>query len=407
MAVRVLILDPRNTCRPETDLILNTVRYVDYERVEPVVVCRHKTSLCRHLRSVTGLEVIPLPLPETDHVDGGGWPRGMVRRVRAAARLARSLRALVRIVRERRIQVIYAAQDPLAMKLLLVLRRFVKVPYVLHCHDRFDGTRLAYQAARHAAAVIANTQYTASSWRGLLEDDNAVEVLYDGALLPKPGADRDLLRWQLGLAADAVCVTIVGQAHRPGWVENFFEFAPEIVDNSPQCQFVFADTEESPGHAERARTVRNLAAQYRLGGKVHVVPVGEDFARLACLSDLVVLPIWTADAPMQILESMGHKTPVLGVVAGGLPEMLQNASGFLLPPRDFVNLADAIIQLAESPTLGHSLAERGYQRLLEVFHLSRYLPEWSTVVRYAAETAEAAPAGHGTGASSEEQVAVP
>lgn len=397
MVVRALFLDPRRDCRPDSDPTLNATRFLDRGEVEVLVAVRRGSVMARHYDTIQDLPVVPLDLPPVAECGADNlWPRGIVRRVRAATQYLWAGGTLARTIRDASIEVLYVPHHPQALALLQVVQRLVKIPYVLHCRGAFDGTRRSYQAARQAGLVVTNTRATAQSLRGIIEDEAQIEVVYDGVLLPNRGEDRDLLRWRQGIQAEHFSVVIVGQTDRPEWIEGFFEFLPDIERESPQCSILFADTAPAAGFADRAQRIRNLAAQYRATDRIRTLFVGEDFGSVAAMADLIVVPVWNEQTALFVLESFAANKPVVGSVAGGMNELLQNASGFLLPPRDFTNLADAIIQLSESPSLCAALAGRGYRRFLECFHFSRYLAELAPLLCQAAALGGVAPSRHRT-----------
>ena len=63
------------------------------------------------------------------------------------------------------------------------------------------------------------------------------------------------------------------------------------------------------------------------------------------------------------LEAMRWGTPVIGTLAGGIPEIIENDhTGVLVPPGDPESLAAAIIALLRDPARRQRLGEAGRQR---------------------------------------------
>jgi len=67
--------------------------------------------------------------------------------------------------------------------------------------------------------------------------------------------------------------------------------------------------------------------------------------------------------PVALLEAMSHGLPVVGTSAGGVPELLADGSGLLVPPADPAALADALARLAADAALRRSLGEAGRARI--------------------------------------------
>jgi len=76
--------------------------------------------------------------------------------------------------------------------------------------------------------------------------------------------------------------------------------------------------------------------------------------------------------PTVIMEAMAAGLPVISTTIGGIPEMvIQNETGFLVPPGDVAALAGAIECLFDEIGLARRLGERGFQRAKELFSIEK------------------------------------
>jgi colanic acid/amylovoran biosynthesis glycosyltransferase len=74
--------------------------------------------------------------------------------------------------------------------------------------------------------------------------------------------------------------------------------------------------------------------------------------------------------PTVIMEAMAAGLPVISTPIGGIPEMvIENETGFLIPPGDTAALAAAIERLFDDIGLVRRLGERGFQRAKELFSI--------------------------------------
>ncbi len=87
----------------------------------------------------------------------------------------------------------------------------------------------------------------------------------------------------------------------------------------------------------------------------------------------VVLPsIETNDGekegiPVALMEAMAAGVPVISTTTGGIPELLGDEAGILVPPEDSKVLADAIEQLMKSPDLRRKIGAKGKEKVKKEF----------------------------------------
>jgi glycosyltransferase involved in cell wall biosynthesis len=81
-----------------------------------------------------------------------------------------------------------------------------------------------------------------------------------------------------------------------------------------------------------------------------------------------------------VLDAMARGIPVASTSAGGLPEMLHEGGGILVPPRNPDALAGAVRRILCDPDLRQRLVEQA-SRTVESFSAERMAAEVLTVYR--------------------------
>ncbi|HEX8845574.1 MAG TPA: glycosyltransferase family 4 protein [Pyrinomonadaceae bacterium] len=90
--------------------------------------------------------------------------------------------------------------------------------------------------------------------------------------------------------------------------------------------------------------------------------------------DAFVLPSLTEGTPNCIAEAMAHGLPVIASAVGGIPDVVTDETGILVPPGDACALAHAMLRLAEDPALRKRLGRAGRKRYEELFSPRAVLP---------------------------------
>jgi len=101
--------------------------------------------------------------------------------------------------------------------------------------------------------------------------------------------------------------------------------------------------------------------------------VSEEELRLAYQEcDILVAPSYYESFGLIYLEAMSFAKPTIGTKAGGIPDVIvDNETGRLIEPGDHQALAEAIIQLANSPEIRLEMGTNGRKRVEALFSTRR------------------------------------
>lgn len=227
------------------------------------------------------------------------------------------------------------------------LARLLGIPYVVKVH----GSDLNVQAThalrrpqiaaslRGAAAVVAVSRALAGKAVALGADERRVHTLYNGVDGSRftPG-DKAAARARLGLGMDGPLVLYVGNLKQSKGCLDLLEAFAVTQPAQPQARLVYVG--EGPCRAPLLARAWELdiEARVRLAGAMPhaVLP---DWFRAA---DLLCLPSHNEGVPNVVLEAMACGTPVVATRVGGIPEVVPNHAGRLVPLGDAAALADAL-----------------------------------------------------------------
>ena len=82
--------------------------------------------------------------------------------------------------------------------------------------------------------------------------------------------------------------------------------------------------------------------------------------------DVFVLPSLTEGTPNAIIEAMAHEKPIIATEVGGIPDLVDESVGILVPPGDAKALGQAMTKLAGDAELRRTMgiaARRSYEKL--------------------------------------------
>jgi glycosyltransferase involved in cell wall biosynthesis len=110
---------------------------------------------------------------------------------------------------------------------------------------------------------------------------------------------------------------------------------------------------------DRGKTDLNaLAVENGLGECVTFLGSRDDIPLLMAASDVSVLPSLREGLPLSLVESAAAGLPSVATSVGGIPEVVEDGvGGILVPPRDPVALAEALLILLRDPERGRSMGE--------------------------------------------------
>ena len=117
-------------------------------------------------------------------------------------------------------------------------------------------------------------------------------------------------------------------------------------------------------------TLRRLAEQLGLSANVRFLGQRRDIPHILSAADIHVSASHHEGFPNNLLEAMCAGLPVVATAVGGVPELVMNGNtGLLVPPKDPLSLAGAILSLAGDLSQRESFGAAGRQRVVQHFSI--------------------------------------
>jgi teichuronic acid biosynthesis glycosyltransferase TuaC len=157
--------------------------------------------------------------------------------------------------------------------------------------------------------------------------------------------DRTQARRALNLAPDAPTVVYIGRMDVRKGLRELIEAAAKIQARRPDLHVYLV------GEGADRPQVRSAIQAQNASGFIHDLPAcsPDQVSTWMAAADLVTLPSYMEGCPNVVLEALACGRPVIATTVGGIPEIMSDACGRLIPPRDSAALAQALDAVLAQP----------------------------------------------------------
>jgi glycosyltransferase involved in cell wall biosynthesis len=241
--------------------------------------------------------------------------------------------------------------------------------------DPDEAARLEVSERRALAAarrIVVTSRATAA---GLAKSKYGVRE--DQVAVVEPGTDRAPLA--AGSGDEALRLLCVASLIPRKGHETLVRALASIRDRRWHLTCV-GSLERHPATVQRLRDqlrADRLDDRVTFAGEADADAVSAYYDR----ADLFVLPTEYEGYGMVVAEALAHGLPVISTATGGIPDLVGDAAGLLVPPGDPAALADAISRVLADPVLRDRLAA-GARRVRD------QLPGWDVASGKMAEILE-------------------
>lgn len=221
-------------------------------------------------------------------------------------------------------------------------------------------TRYLYNRRVDGVVAISRSVLDCLSEAGV--NGRSIRLIYSG-IDPQPF--RELPSDEQRANDSAVIAMLAVLEERKGH-RFLLDAARVLKDRGRRIRYVFAGDGSQKGQLQRMVQTLGLREEVSFVGFVKDVP------KFLSSIDLLVLPSLYEGLGVAALEGMAAGKPVIATRVGGLAEsIVDGETGFLVPPRDGVALADAIERLVADPSMARAMGRKGAARVLSNFTIEQ------------------------------------
>jgi glycosyltransferase involved in cell wall biosynthesis len=294
--------------------------------------------------------------------------RGRLRVLGAAFGMLRSIRRLVKYIRENRIEVIDAHHTS-AMFAASIAGWLTGVPVVLTAYHLAAWNRPAMSLPGQltfglASAVITDSEIRREEMRKWGRKKSLpIEVVPTGIFPPAPVTPAAEMRKQIGLPddPDTKVVGMIAAFMEFKGHEDLLDAAIEVCRKEPSV--VFLCQGPSRGQTEYEDRLRRRIEEVGLQDRFFLRMASGEIGDVWQLFDIFAHPTRFDSLPCVVMEAMALRKPSVVTDIGGIPEVVEHEStGLVVPPRNPSRLAESLLRLLRNPTEANQLAEAAYGR---------------------------------------------
>lgn len=192
-----------------------------------------------------------------------------------------------------------------------------------------------------------------------------IEVVYNGVDVRRydpQRRERDVVRRELGLAADATVIMQVARLNRLKDHGTALRAMAQVAAQDPQARLVLV------GDGEERPAIEQLIAELSLGSQVLILGTRRDVPRVLQAADQFLLSSITEGIALTLIEAMATGLPIVATQVGGNGEVVVDGeTGYLTPAGDATKMAERILRLARNDAQARQFGMAGQRRAFERF----------------------------------------
>lgn len=239
-----------------------------------------------------------------------------------------------------------------------------------HSRELYDTPRrqLIGRAMPRMARVVTVAEEL-SRWRSEHFDDRC-EAIPNGVFVPERIPPAEPARAELGLAPDAFVIGCVARLGKEKDHRTLVEAFRRVRIAAPRARLVLVG--DGP---ERAALEENAPEGMTLLG------TRNDVQSLLPAFDVIALSSRREGLPLALLEGMAFGLPAVATSVGGIPELLADGAGQVVPVASPELLAEALLNYAHDPVRREADGRTARARVLEHHDRRAMVARYSALYR--------------------------
>ncbi len=159
-------------------------------------------------------------------------------------------------------------------------------------------------------------------------------------------------------------ILYIGRFAKPKGVYHLINIFPNLIEKEPQLRLLVIGW--GPQEIELRRLVQKLNCKDVI--KIIGFVQNDELKYYYGIADILLLPSYSEGTPNVLMEAIACNTVCIATNIGGIPDLLDDGVGLIVPPKDEKALYDAIVKVLRN---GFKINQKKRKELLDEIDLVR------------------------------------
>jgi len=183
-------------------------------------------------------------------------------------------------------------------------------------------------------------------------------------------------RQRFGISTDKKIILFLARLHPIKGLDTLIPALAEVIKKEPKAVLVLVGPDENNYKKEIELEIRNWKLEINKDIVFTGMLVGEDKISAYKESDVFVLPSYSENFGMAVVEAMCFGLPVIITKNVGISLRVEKAGAGIVIEKDEKQLAEAILKILNNPNLGKEMGEKGKKLIETEFSSEKVAERW-------------------------------
>ena len=278
--------------------------------------------------------------------------------------MLKSCRSIKNVIKEEQITIVHSHHRMAALYAELVAPK--SVVKVANAHNTFTDKKKLTQLAYRNTKVIAVGEMVKKNLTEYFEIPKEQVCVIHNAVKPFDGNNVPIEVLNEERAKGNVLIGNIGRLSEQKGMTYFIEAAEITTRTHPEARFVIV------GDGEEREKLQAQVKAKGLQDKVLFLGYRNDIQNVMSQLDFVVLSSLWEGLPLTPIEAYSVGKTVVGTAVDGTPEIIcDGADGYLVKPRNPIQLAEKMNELIENSEMRESMGSQAMKRYQDEFSFEK------------------------------------